>query len=314
MTEDERRLDLAARAAWLAHVAGRTQDEIAREMGISRQAAQRLVAQAQAAGIVKVRIDHPLSHCLDLAAELQSRFGLRLVEVAPVDTGLAGVAMLIAARIERALSQAEPMTLALGTGRTLRAAVAQMRRIDCPQHRIVSLTGNIAPDGSAAYYNVLFSLSELVTARSYPLMVPVVAATAAEREALHRQPGNIRVMEMTRTADAAIIGLGTFGPSAPLLVDGFLSAAEVAARQARGAVGEILGHAYDIDGTFLPLDERVASARLPDTRRALVAAAALGPDKREAILGALRGGQINGLFTDEATATWLASQPSRRRR
>ena len=40
------KLDDAARAGWLYYVAGNTQDEIARKMGISRQSAQRLVAIA----------------------------------------------------------------------------------------------------------------------------------------------------------------------------------------------------------------------------------------------------------------------------
>lgn len=309
MHEIDSRLDQAARAAWLAHVGGRTQDEIAREMGISRQAAQRLVAQAQAAGIVKVRIDHPLAACLDLAGALQERFGLRRAEVAPQGTGPAGVAVLAAALIERELARPEPITLAMGTGRTLRAAVGRMGRIDCPQHRIVSLTGNISSDGSAANFNVLFALSELVTARSYPLMVPVIATSAAEKEALHRQPGNRRVIAMAARADAAVIGLGDFGPQAPLLKDGFLSGGEIEALRNRGAVGEILGHAYDGDGVFLPLDERVASARLPEPAEALVAAVAAGEDKRPSILGALRSGRISGLVTDQNTAAWLAERP-----
>lgn len=37
------RLDDAARAGWLYYIAGRTQEEIAARLGVSRQAAQRLV-------------------------------------------------------------------------------------------------------------------------------------------------------------------------------------------------------------------------------------------------------------------------------
>lgn len=308
MGQEADRLDLAARAAWLAHVGGRTQDEIAREMGISRQGAQRLVAQAQAAGIVKVRIDHPLAACLDLGAALQARFRLRRAEIAPQGTGDAGVAELAARLIERELLRAEPITLAVGTGRTLRAAVARMGRIECPQHRIVSLAGNIASDGSTACFNVLFALSEMVNARSYPLIVPVIAASAAERRALHRQPGNSRVIAMAARADSAVIGIGDLGPQAPLIKDGFLSEAEVAALRDRGAVGEILGQAYDARGAYLPYDGRVASARLPAADGALVAAAAAGQGKRAAILGALRGGLVSALVTDQETAEWLVDQ------
>lgn len=309
MSREYDKLDQAVRAAWLSWVGGLTQDEIAREMGVSRQTAQRLVAQAMAAGVVKVRIDHPLADCLDLGRQLQDRFGLRLALVTPDAGGRVGVAMQAADLIEAQLTRPEPITLAIGTGRMLRAAVAQMRRLDCPQHHIVSLTGNIARDGSAAYYNVLFTLSELVTAHSYPLMVPVIAASSEERQALHRQPGISRVMQMAQKADTAIIGLGDLGPDAPLRVDRFLTQEEVNALTARGGVGEILGRPFDLDGRLLSLDGRVASARLPATDRALVVAVCHGPAKHAPIVGALRGGLINGLICDEATARWLLAQP-----
>ena len=40
----ERKLNLAARAAWLYYIAGNTQDEIAKKLNVSRQAAQRFVS------------------------------------------------------------------------------------------------------------------------------------------------------------------------------------------------------------------------------------------------------------------------------
>ena len=60
-----RRLDEAARAGWLYYVAGNTQDEIARKLGMSRQSAQRMVSLAMSEGLVKVRLDHPIGHCME---------------------------------------------------------------------------------------------------------------------------------------------------------------------------------------------------------------------------------------------------------
>ena len=58
------RLDQAARAAWLYYIAARTQDEIAAQLHVSRQTAQRLVARAVAEKLIKFRFDHPLGGCL----------------------------------------------------------------------------------------------------------------------------------------------------------------------------------------------------------------------------------------------------------
>ena len=53
LDSDGLRLDEAARAGWLYYVAGNTQDEIARKLGISRQAAQRLVSLAISERLIK---------------------------------------------------------------------------------------------------------------------------------------------------------------------------------------------------------------------------------------------------------------------
>lgn len=307
MSVEGRKLDQIARAAWLSFVAGQTQDEIAAQMGVSRQSVQRMVAQAQAMGLVKVRIDHPFADCLDLAARLRRQSGLQFCEVVPADPRGAGMAIAIADCIETWLRREEPLIAAFGTGRTLRAGVEQMPRVECDQHRIVSLTGNIATDGSTAYYNVLFSLSERVTARSYPLLMPVVTSSAAERQALSAQAGISRVIDLARQAAVAFVGIGTVGEDAPLVLDGFMSADEITALNRAGAVGEITGWAYDAQGRLLDgaLRDRVASAPIPSRESTLVIAAATGKAKHQAIRAALLGGLVNGLITDTETAEFL---------
>jgi DNA-binding transcriptional regulator LsrR (DeoR family) len=83
--QDGLRLDEAARAGWLYYVAGNTQDQIARKLGISRQAAQRLVSLAMSERLIKVRLDHPIARCMELAAALKIRHDLRFCDVAPTD-------------------------------------------------------------------------------------------------------------------------------------------------------------------------------------------------------------------------------------
>lgn len=309
------KLDDAARAGWLYYVAGNTQDQIAAKLGVSRQSAQRLVSLAVAEGLVKVRIDHPIAQCLSLAKDLTERFGLAFCEVVPSDPGSTsttlGIAQAVAAEIERWLSKSEPIVLAMGTGRTLKAAVEQLPSIDGPQHKVVSLTGNIAPDGSAAYYNVVFTMADTVKSRSFPMPLPVIASSKAEREMLHAQAMIRPTLELAARADVTFVGIGELGPTAPLVLDGFVSEAELAALRKAGAVGEIVGWAFDADGDLIQgiTNDRVASAPIPDRSRSLVIAAAMGSAKLPAITAAIRGGLVNGLITDEATAKALLQIP-----
>ena len=213
------RLDDAARAGWLYYVAGNTQDQIAATLGISRQTAQRLVSLAVSEGLVKVRLDHPIANCMDLAARLRSRYALDLVEVVPSDptssSTTIGIAEAAAAEIERRLRSATPIVMAIGTGRTLKAAIEQLPPMDCPQHKVVSLTGNISPDGSAAFYNVIFTMADRVKARSFPMPLPVIASSPQEREMLLKQPMIQPTLALAAEADVTFVGIGDLGPKAP---------------------------------------------------------------------------------------------------
>lgn len=309
--EANNRLDDAARAGWLYYVAGRTQDEIAAIMGISRQSAQRLVSLAMAERLIKVRLDHPIAACLEAAAGLRDKYGLKHVEVVPSDPGststTVGIAEAGAAEIERWLKLPEPQVLAIGTGRTLKAAVDQLPPMECPQHRIVSLTGNIGLDGSAAYYNVIFSMADAVKARHFPMPLPVLASSPEEREVLHSQSLVQVALKLGAEANVAFVGVGELGPDAPLCQDGFLAQEEMAVLTKAGAAGEICGWMFDHDGALLSgsFNERVASVPLPSRDKASVIGLAKGQRKYEALTAALKGRIINGLITDEATASYL---------
>lgn len=309
------RLDDAARAGWLYYVAGNTQEEIASKLGISRQSAQRLVSLSVSEGLIKVRLDHPIGRCMDLASRLKARFALDLVEIVPTDPAsestTIGVAQATAAEIERWLKRPDPIVMAIGTGRTLKAAVEQLMPMECPHHKVVSLTGNIAPDGSAAYYNVIFNVADTVKARSFPMPLPVIASSARERELLHAQPMIRETLALAATADVTFVGVGDIGPDAPLYLDGFISDAELKALQKAGAVGEVCGWAFDADGKLIDglTNDRVASAPMPSRESSLVVAIAMGKRKLPGIKATLNRRLVNGLITDERTAEGLLDLP-----
>jgi len=305
------RLDEAARAGWLYYIAGNTQDEIAVKLGVSRQTAQRLVSLAVSERLIKVRLDHPIAKCLDLSQRLIAKHGLQLCEVVPSDPAspstTIGVAEAMAAELERRLASQHPIVVAMGSGRTLRAAVEQLPPMECPQHKIVSLVGNIAPDGSASFYDVIMRIADAVKAPHYPLPLPVIASTVHEKALFLVQKSVISVIDLARQADVTFVGVGQMGDSAPLVQDGFVSNAEMRALMKAGAVGEIVGWAFDAEGRLIEghTNDRVASVALDQPAERLVIAVAMGVFKAKALRAALAGKFITGLITNETTAELL---------
>ncbi len=143
---DGLRLDEAARAGWLYYVAGNTQDEIARKLGISRQAAQRLVSLAISERLIKVRLDHPIARCMELAAALQAALRPALSATSRRPTRTRPPRRSASPRSRRPRSSAgcagrSPAIIGIGTGRTMRAVADQLPAMECPQHKLVALVG-----------------------------------------------------------------------------------------------------------------------------------------------------------------------------
>ena len=310
------RLDDAARAGWLYYVAQNTQDEIARKMRVSRQSVQRLIALAMREGLIKFRLDHPITKCMDLAAGIKERFGLHYCEVTLVDPTSTdpalGIAQVAAAEMERYLQTKKPLVIALGTGKEIRGAVNAMSPICCPQHRIVSLVGSLAPDGSANFNDPITRIGDLTQAPRHPLAVPVIATSKEERDIICAQKPIQKNIELAGTAEVAFIGIGELNDAPPLLIDGFITWQELKNLQAAGGVGEILGWAYDAQGEKIVgyTNDRVASIPLHRPPAMLTIGVARGENKLPAIHGALSGQWISGLITDEATAEALLADSS----
>jgi DNA-binding transcriptional regulator LsrR (DeoR family) len=305
------RLDNAARAGWLYYVAGNTQDEVAQKLGVSRQSAQRLVAMAVSERLIKVRLDHPIAHCMELAARLTQAFGLKLCEVVPSDptstSSSLGIAEACAADMEQRLKSLHPIVVAIGSGRSLRAAVDQLLPLECPQHKIVSLVGNIAADGTASFYDVIVRFADAVQAPHYPMPLPVIASTSHEREVFFDQASVRHIVSLATSADVTYVGVGDLGENPPLLQDGFINRKELQALNKAGAVGEIVGWAFDAEGKLIEglTNDRVASVKLDVPAQRLVIGVCMGEATVKALGAALKGKWLSGLITDERTAERL---------
>ncbi|MEQ5775580.1 sugar-binding transcriptional regulator [Thalassospira sp. NFXS8] len=304
------RLDEAARAGWLYYCAGNTQDEIATKLGVSRPTAQRLVSAAVSEGLVKVRLDHPIADCMELGARLRDRHELEHCEVVPTDPAapdaMFGMTQAAAMLLERVLQSPDPKVIALGTGRAMRGMVNEVQRIDASHHKIVSLVGTIATDGAASFYDAVTELADLTRAPHYPLSIPVIVPRAEQRKPMQEQAPMDNILHLAARADVKFVGIGQMGDDAPLLVDGFITPAELKSLQEHGGIGELISWTFDKNGQILDHDvnNRVTSAPLQIPGQNTVAVAK-GAKKVSAIRGAMAGKLITSLVTDEATARAL---------
>jgi DNA-binding transcriptional regulator LsrR (DeoR family) len=165
MNKEEKKQELAARAAWMYYVAGLTQQDIASALGLSRQVAQRLISGARETGMVTVNISHPVTRCLKLAHDLQEKYALNLCRVVP-SAGLEDDAIQQMLAVEGAqvmaqfICEEKPQVFGVGSGKTLRAVIDALPSLERPQHQCVSMIGAIARDDSGTRYDVPLKMAE----------------------------------------------------------------------------------------------------------------------------------------------------------
>ncbi|QKJ87214.1 sugar-binding transcriptional regulator [Paramixta manurensis] len=310
MSKHNKKLDQAARAAWMYYVAGETQHDIADKLGVSRQVAQRLVALATEQGLVSVNISHPVAECMTLAEQLKTRFGLSICQVVPsVGLDSAAIHAMIAVAgaevMAQTLKQTDPQIIAVGSGRTLRATIDELPEFDRPQHSCVSLIGAIASDGSCTRYDVPLWMAEKTQGRYFILPAPLYADSADDRALWCNHRIYRTVTEKAAQADVMFLGVGHVDKGCPLNVDGFITNQQVEELKAQQVVGEMLGHFIGAQGERVPseLDSRLTSVNItPQNERRNIIAFSGGKEKHRAITAALKGGWIKGLVTDEESA------------
>ena len=137
----------------------------------------------------------------------------------------------------------------------------------------------------------------------------MVATSRDERDVVCAQIPIRRNIELAGRADVSFVGIGELNDAPPLLTDGFITADELAALQAAGGAGEIIGWSFDDRGDLIPgqVNDRVTSVPLVKEPARPFIGVARGPNKLRAIRAALTGRWLTGLITDETTAESLVA-------
>ncbi|APW65649.1 MULTISPECIES: sugar-binding transcriptional regulator [Arcobacteraceae] len=311
MSQKVDKLDLAARAGWLYYVAGCTQEEIATQFGISRQSAQRMVSLCVSEKLIKVRLDHPISECMKLAEQLKEKYSLKECEVIPavskdVSTNI-GLGQAGASLMEKFIESSEATIIGLGTGKVLNMIANELSPMNGSHHKLVSLVGNMANDGSASSHEVVSKISDKIDATYYPMPLPLIVSSEEERDLLHNQQSTKNVLALAKKVDVSFVGIGQMDGTAPMYKDNFINKEELDALLNAKAVGEIIGWAFDIDGNVInaATNKRLTSIPLVKNPEKLVIGIAAVKEKHTAIKAALKGSLINGLITNEVCARAL---------
>ena len=308
-------LRLMAKVARMYYVQELNQKAITEKLQLHQSTISRMLKKARTLNLVRFNIATPPGTFAELEDQLISRFDLK--DAVVVDCPAEGDAMVrdlgtaLAYFLETTLKPGKVIGIS-SWSRSLFAMADGLHPGDyCAGGKVVQILGGVGNVGREFHAIQLAQrLAAGIGARAVLLQSPAVVGSPEAQRVLSRDPVVQEASALFERLDLALVGIGSMEPSKMLAVSGnIFSREERAELQRLGAVGDICFRFFDADGQPVKsaLMKRVIGIDLVKLRSCKrVVGVAGGMQKLQAILGALRGGLIDVLITDQRTAEALS--------
>ena len=307
-------LRLMAKVARMYYVQSLNQQEITEKLHLHQSTISRILKRARSSNMVRTSVTTPPGTFAELEDELIATFELKdaVVVDCPVDgdTTVRDLGAALAYYLETTVKPGKNIGIS-SWSRSLFAMVDALHPGDyCAGGKVVQILGGVGKaDSQFQAIHLAQRLATNIGATPVLLQSPAIVGTPEAQRVLSRDPAIQEASALFGNLDLALVGIGSMEPSKILSHSGnFFSQRELTELRSLGAVGDICFRFYDAEGKAVksPLVKRVIGIDLPTLRSCKrVVGVAGGIQKVKAIRGALRGGYIDVLITDQHTATAL---------
>ena len=291
------------KAAWYYYFENLTQQAIADRLCISRMRVIKLLEAARQTGVIQFRLRSDGVGMMEVSRRLMEKYHLKDVFIIPTpDAG---------AQPNEAVARAGAMYVAdrlgdnacinVGYGDTLSRTLNHLATMVQSPVTCISLTGGVS-------YYLPNARSNIFNARLVLMPAPLLASTPEMAAAMLAESSVSEIIRMASLSSFTLVGIGAMDDSATIIKSGMLSQADLLRLRTSRAVGDVLCHFLGADGQLIPtpIEDRLIATPLSGLKAMPnVVGLAAGAQKVEAIRAVLRGGYLDVLITDEATADLL---------
>jgi len=296
----------------LYYMEEKNQAEIASLLGLSTAKVNRLLKQAREQGYVEININTPFMHLVEIERDLKQLYGLPEAFIIPsltnVSNTLHDVGRAAANYLLQHLRNGD--TICISGGKTIHAMVDAIETDRKYDVCVVPATG--ARQGKL-FTNVNYlagRLAEKLGGFSYQFNAPIFVDSLEERDALLSIRHIKQVLDVARQAQIAVVGIGSIIPPLSSYFD-LLALPDHELNGIKELVetedvhGEIFAHVFDSKGQpcMTEYNQRAIGLGLEELKSIpIVMGVAATEEKIHPIHGALQGGYLKLLVTDENTA------------
>lgn len=309
MERDERQLLIDISVMY--YLEGKTQNEIAKKLALSRPKISRLLKTARELHIVEINIKYESDTLLNLQNQIKSKFNVNNVVIVNTLTSYEDTLEEIGKAASKVLLDEikEDMIVGISWGNSVRSTVSQMESKKINNVKIVELFGAISYDmDDADMLSIGTTLSSKIGGKLYPLPAPIYIGDKSTKEVLINNPIIKNSLNMIGNCDLILTGLGSIDGNIPqTLWDVYVENDTKDKIKANGGVGFLCAHFFSENGEFLNMDinENIIGIKTEGIKNNKIILVAGGKKKGKAIHAVLKGGYIDTLVTDEKTLNYV---------
>lgn len=286
------------------------QEEIARELGISRPTVSRMLKEAKDMGIVKVEIINPVDSDHQMMERRLEQL-LKLKEVIVVDdkkdllSQKIEIGYATAHYLDRILKDGDIVGVSMGT--TIKEIARFVKNSRMENTTFLPVIGGVGQIGIDIHPNqIAIDLAKAFGGNFKLLHAPAVISDLEIKQNLKNEKGIKQILDTIDQVTIAVVGIGVpIDKTSTMVATGYFNEQDMAVLKERKAVGDICLQFFDIAGNTeqFEFNKKVFGIELGKLKKIdKVIGVASGLEKVNAIIGAVNGGYINVLITNYSVA------------
>ncbi len=297
-----------SKIARLYYIGNLTQQEIADNLKISRTKVSRYLDKAREERIVEIKINSPQEDYTHLEYEIEKKYRLKECIIVPTYDRREDILMDMADSLQNLLGRIikDGDYFGIGWGTSLKAIADYLDFRTKMDIKVVPLIGGVGKVGTGIHTNsVARTLANKFGGISYVINSPAILDSAEARRIIQNDSNAREIIELSGKVSTAMVGMGGIDTQSTLVKIGNFSVKEFDYLRSLGVVGDVNLVFIDANGKQVQneINERIITTPVGKIKKIEnVIGVGFGDSKLKVILGALRGGIINILLTDENTA------------
>lgn len=302
---DERTI-LASELYYLYHL---SQEEIAKQLGVSRPWVSKLLTRAEETGIVRIEVMTPTSGITDMEIALEEKFKIKKAKVIKNIPGMDPLVNIGRATANYVISILRPDdVIGVSWGNTLSYVADAFIPLHYPNVKVIPLIGGLGINSKILSNQIAIKIADALGSQYNLIFAPAIAVGKAEKEIFLKDPNIIKSINEGENVDIAILGLGSLRQSTIYQFQ-YIDAQEIDELEKLGAVGDISLEYIDKTGNKINhrINDRLIAADLMIVRKNAreIIGVAFDKNKVPIIRATLAGNWLDVLITDDATAKEL---------